>query len=168
MTDNERQVIEMKKITALILALITVFSLALSSSAAEGSEEKYSIKVNGVELDTSSLPLEPYYEGEHLMVPLRMIAEALGYKVTWNSETHEITVDDEYIQSASLFSGTAEVNFTGHLKVIDMTRTWENEEKTVIHDGYTYVPLEFFTLFFNDVSVNGSMIEVSPSVATLD
>ena len=158
----------MKKITALIIALITVLSFALSSAATEELKEKYSIKVNGVEIDTSSLPLEPYYEGEHLMVPLRIIAEALGYKVTWNSETHEITVDDEYIQSASLFSGTAEVNFTGHLKVIDMTRTWENEEKTVIHDGFTYVPLEFFTLFFNDVSVNDNRIEVSPSVATLD
>lgn len=158
----------MKKITALILALVTLFSLTVSSTATEKSEGKFIIKVNGVELDTSSLPLEPYYEGKSLMVPLRLIAEALGYKVIWNSETHEITVDDEYIQSASLFSGTAEVNFTGHLQVIKMTRTWENEEKTVIHDGYTYVPLDFFTLFFNDVSVNEGKIVVSPSMAELD
>lgn len=49
----------------------------------------------------------PYYEGGTLMVPLRTVAEALGYAVGWDAATGTITVDDEYIQYAAPHGGSA-------------------------------------------------------------
>lgn len=119
------------------------------------------------EVDISDLPSEPYYEGENLMVPLRKISEALGYTVGWNGETGEISVDDNYIQSAVLKEDSAKVTFSGRLRAIDTSREIENAVKTVVKDGCTYVPLDFFKEFLNDVSVNGKTVSVSPSTAEI-
>lgn len=67
-----------------------------------------------------------------------------------------------------MHSGTAKAVFTGHLKVIDMSRETENSAETVIYDGYTYVPADFFEEFFNDVVIDGMNMSVSPSTAELD
>ena len=102
------------------------------------------------------------------MVPLRLIGEALGYTVNWDPESGAITVDDDYIQKATLFDGTAAVSFEGHLQVIDMTHSRENDAPTACYEGCTYVPLTFFETFFNDVSLQGDRISVSPSMAELN
>ena len=78
------------------------------------------------------------------MVPLRRIGEALGYQVDWDSETKAATIEDRYIQRATLFDGSAVVVFQGKLQIIDMSREIENALPTVIHDGVVYVPLEIF------------------------
>ena len=150
----------MKRFLTGIILTACVLSFAVPAFA-----ENYKIIVRGNITATDDLPCEPYYEGESLMVPLRKISEALGYKVEWNSAEAKITVDDDYIQKASLRDGTAEVVFAGKLKAINMSRTVENPAKTVVHDGCTYVPLDFFKEFLNDTEVNGKIITVSPSVA---
>ena len=122
----------------------------------------------GVNLDLSQLPRQPYREGDVRMVPLRLIAEALGYRVGWDAQTGAITVDDDYIQKATLYSGTAEVVFDSHLKAIDMSRTTVLPAAAVVFDGRTYVPLTFFTEFLNDVSEENGVILVAPSMCTLD
>lgn len=127
----------------------------------------YTLTVSGQELDLSGLPKAPYEEEGVLMVPLRLIGEALGYTVDWDPESGAITVDDDYIQKAILFDGTAAVSFEGHLKAIDMTHPWENDAPTACYEGCTYVPLTFFETFFNDVSFQDGNISVSPSMAEL-
>ena len=128
----------------------------------------YTLTVSGKELDLSGLPKAPHEEEGVLMVPLRLIGEALGYTVDWDPESGAITVDDGYIQKATLFDGSAAVSFKGHLKVIDMTHPWENDAPTACHEGCTYVPLTFFETFFNDVSLQNGRISVSPSMAELN
>lgn len=34
----------------------------------------------------------------------------------------------------------------------------------MIHNGYTYVPLEFFNEFLNDTAIEGTTITVHPSM----
>lgn len=119
------------------------------------------------ELDLSALPSAPFYDGETLMVPLRAVAEALGYTVGWDAETGAITVDDDYIQYAVLKNGSALAAFTGRLQVIDMSREVENAAKTVILDGRTYVPAEFFTEFFNDVTLTEEGLFIAPGTAEI-
>ena len=109
----------------------------------------------------------PYYEGTSLMVPLRKIGEALGYTIKWDSQTGAITIDDNDIQKATLYDGTAIIVFEGHLKVINMSREIESTERTVIHNGYTFVPLELFKEFFNDTIIRGNEIEITPSKSEL-
>lgn len=156
-----------------ILSAFIAFSLFLSAVSflpvfAEEEKESLTLFVNNRELPLDDLPIAPYTEGETAMVPLRKIAEALGYTVTWDYDTQTITVDDDYIQKATLKNQSCEAVFEGHLKVIDMSRTIENTQKTVIRDGYTYVPLAFFEEFLNDTSFENGIISVSPRMCELD
>ena len=162
----------MKKAIGLILVCAALTAVGSQSVFAEepmliSPAPQYTINVCGRAAETEDIPCQPYYEGESLMVPLRKISEALGYKVTWDSDSGKITVDDDYIQKASLSEGTSEAVFEGRLKVINMSRTVENSAKTVIHGGYTYVPLDFFKEFMNDTEVDGKTINVSPSMAQI-
>lgn len=154
----------MKKLISIMLAAAVIL---LSAAAVFADGTAYTLTVNGADIDLSDLPRAIYESDGHIMIPLRKTAEALGYRVEWDAETGNITVDD-YIQGALLHSGTAKAVFTGHLKVIDMSREVENSAETVIYDGYTFVPAEFFEEFFNDVAVDGMNISVSPSMAELD
>lgn len=155
----------MKKIILIMLAAAVVL---ISAVAIFAEDTAYTLTVNGTEIDLSDLPREIYESDGHIMIPLRKTAEALGYRVEWDAETGNITVDDDYIQGAVLHSGTTKAVFTGHLKVIDMSREVENAVETVIYEGYTFVPAEFFEEFFNDVVVDGMSVSVAPSTVELD
>lgn len=153
----------MKKFSSIILSAIMLVSVSIPAFAAEPDAQPYTIIVSEQVLDLSGLPCAPYREGETVMVPLRVIGEALGYKVSWDAQTGAVTLDDEYIQKATLHHGTAAVVFEGHLQIINMSREIENSVPTAVHDGYTYVPLEFFQEFLNDTAVEGSKITIAPS-----
>lgn len=153
----------MKKFLSAALAVIMFIFVNIPAFAAEPDTKPYTIIVNEQTLDLSGLPCAPYREGETVMVPLRKIGEALGYKVDWDAQTGAITVDDAYIQKATLYNGSAKAVFEGHLQIINMSREIENSVKTVIHKGHTYVPLEFFQEFLNDTAVEGSKITIAPS-----
>lgn len=114
----------MKKLLPSILAIVTVFLLCIPAFATDTNQQElikeYTIMVNGQILDIRDLPVAPYVERDTIMVPLRKICEALGYRVRWNAETKAITVDDEYIQEATLFNGTAAVIFEGKLPLVKL------------------------------------------------
>lgn len=158
----------MKKIWVGILAAISVLSMSMSAFAAgsdtTGAAPTYTIIAGEQVLDLSGLPRAPYPEGGTIMVPLRRIAEALGYQVGWDPETGAVTVEDAYIQKAILFDGTEQLVFEGKLQIIDMSRKINSSAKTMIHNGYTYVPLEFFDEFLNDTAIEGTTITVRPSM----
>lgn len=160
----------MKKFMAVVCAVLAASMLSVPTLAADEQaiEPAYSIVVSGKTLELDDLPLAPYREGDTVMVPLRVIGEALGYIVDWDAESGAITIDDDYIQKATLFDGTSAVVFERRLKIIDMSREIENSVKTVVHDGYTYVPFEFFREFFNDAEIEGSVITIAPSMCQLD
>ncbi len=48
-----------------------------------------------------------------------------------------------------------------------MSREIKNTVATTIHDGYTYVPVEFFVEFLNDVTIENNVIKIAPSKAEL-
>lgn len=162
----------MKNIAPVLLGVCCLLALVLSAFAAEkpaSGAPVYTIRVGleQKELDLIALPRQPYLEGDVLMVPLAEIADALGYQVTVYPASGTVTVDDGYIQKATLHDGSAAVGLESYLKVIDMSRTIENTAATVILDGCAYVPLSFFEEFFNDVQVDGTVIYVAPSMCEL-
>lgn len=159
-------------ITNIIGGLVAV-AVALTSAAQvvdKPSGNNYAVSVGTDEkrLDLSALPCDPYYDGEYMMVPLRAVAEALGYKVSYNEATGEITVDDDYIQSATLKNGSATVTFKGHLQVINMSRDITLPVRTAIIGGHAYVPADFFTEFFNEVKVENGVVTIAPQMAYID
>lgn len=161
----------MKRFLAAALAIMVLLSVGVTALAAETDAAKsapdYTVIVGDRPLELADLTYTPYPEGDTLMVPLRKIAEALGYQVNWDPETGAITVEDAYIQKAILYGGTETVVFEGKLQIINMSREIENAVETTIHNGYTYVPLEFFQEFWNDTTVEGGQITIAPSMAEL-
>lgn len=156
----------MKKFLAVILTLSTALSLSVAAFAAE-EPAAYTLVLSGQHLDLGDLPMAPYMEGDTVMVPLRKIAEALGYSVGWDAETGSITVEDAYTQKAFLSNESAVAVFESKLQIIDLSRTIETAAPTVIHGGCTYVPAEFFREFFNDVAVDGTVITIAPSMCEI-
>lgn len=157
----------MKKFLSSILVIITLFSLCCPALAKNDLSKGYTIIVNDKMVDLSDLPVAPYQEKTVVMVPLRKISEALGYQVTWNSETQTITVDDEYIQKAILLNKSNTITFEGKLQIINMSREIDIEVPVIIHNGYTYVPLDFFKEFLNDTTIQGNTITITPSKSEL-
>lgn len=102
------------------------------------------------------------------MVPALETAEALGYINEYDASLGRLIIDDDYIQKAVLFKGSDEAFFDGRLKVIDMTRENILNGKTEERDGKIYVSSDLFEEFFNTVTVNGSSIDISPSMCEID
>ena len=158
----------MKRILAALLAAAILCLCAAAPAAAQAKPAVSQLVVNGQTLDCGRLPLAPYTEAGTVMVPLRLVGEALGYTVGWDAKTGAITIDDCYIQRATLFNRSAAAVFTGELKIIDMSREVTDAVPTVIHSGCTYVPLEFFREFFNDTAFVNGVVTIAPSTCELD
>lgn len=157
-----------KRILALALALTLLLGLSVTALAAEETTGfTLQVGTEGTAVSLDDLPVQPYWEGETLMVPLRKIGEALGYRVDWDPETGAITLDDETVQKVTLLDGSAKAVFTGELKVINMSREVELTAPVTVHSGYTFVPLALFEEFFNDVSQENGVISVAPRMSEL-
>lgn len=164
----------MKKLLSAALSLALLLTLAVPAFAREEEEDTShnpempmvrQIIVNGEALDRLDLPVDFYQEGESTMVPLRRIGEALGLTVGWDPETGDITIEDS-VQKAALHNGSAQVTFTGKLKVIDQLEC--TAPAAILGDGYTYVPLSFFEEFFQDVEENAWSVTITTRMYQLD
>ena len=157
-------------IPTLLLAAVCILPTAAADDQNAALAEDFSIYtgLDKAALDLSGLPVQPYRQGDEIMVPLARVSQALGYLVSWDPVTGDITVDDDYIQKVTLRHGSAEADFSGHLTVIDMSRQVELSAAANVIDGCTYVPLSLFCEFFNETSVDGSAVYVAPSMVELD
>lgn len=125
----------------------------------------WKVVVNGKVLDLDSTK-SPFEDGETLMIPVCEVAEALGYKAELNGEN--VTIDDDYIQKATLTNGSDKAVFEGHLKVIDMSREVTLSVPMKMIGGCAYVSSEFFAEFFNDVTIGENTVEIAPSMVELE
>ena len=132
----------------------------LSGGDEEAVSDELTVEIAGNVIET---PDKPYYDRDALMVPLRKISEALGYIVSWDAQTGAITIEDSYTQKATLFGGSNKIKFDGKLKIINMEREIEIAKAAAIHDGCTFVPLEFFDEFMNETKLDGTKITIAPS-----
>lgn len=71
----------MKKILAVLVALITVFGATVAFAA------DITVKVND---EIVTFDREPYMEGENVMIPYRFVAEKLGATVAWDGDTKTV------------------------------------------------------------------------------
>lgn len=122
----------------------------------------YRIIVNGTPLDTK---LSAYEKDGIIMLPLRAVGEALGYKVDWVPNTGIIMEDT--IQKVVLQDASATAQFTWKLTNINLSGPIDLDTKVVVNNGSTFVPMSLFELFFNDVSVEGTIIAVSSGINEL-
>jgi len=97
----------------------------------------YELTLNGeiiVGSDMIEAPL-PYLKDGVVMVPLRAIAEKLGFDVTWDHETKGVRLG----VAINLWIGKDEYH-VGRMAPIELGTAPE------LKDGFTFVPLDFFGL----------------------
>lgn len=82
------------KTLALLMAFIILFSTLTVSAK---TEEKRSGALNGIIINDHIVysEVEPYIKNDRTCVPIRFIAEELGYKVEWNKEERKAIMSNE-------------------------------------------------------------------------
>jgi CBS domain-containing protein len=103
-------------------------------------EMQNQIKVNGITLETK---VHVYGKDGQLMVPLRLISEALGYTVTWNSDTKTVGLSKE--QKVAQINLGEDSYFYGKGKLASQSLGVASELKTSL----TFVPITFFSKILN-------------------
>lgn len=141
-----------------------IFSLGIMLSVNFAfASENISIIVNDRAINEFAIA-----ENNTIYVPIRPVAENLGYKVIYYPEYQNISIEDS-IQRAIVHANSADVIFQGKLKVINLSRREQlNLPVKILADGRAYVPAEFFTAFFNDISQKGNKLLIDTRKAHLD
>lgn len=103
----------MKKLIAIILTLTAIFStLAVTASAADNA---LTVTVDGTEV---SFPdQQPIIKNDRTLVPVRFIAEALGYEVEWDQTNNAAVIDHGRIV---MYIGTNHAIIDGKHKTLDV------------------------------------------------
>ncbi len=113
-----------KKLSLLLAAAILTAAAATCVTAKDNSIP--SITVEG---QTVTFPdQKPVIRNNRTLVPIRMIAESLGYDVKWNSENNTAVIDGGRI---ILYIGTNKAVIDGKERTLDVASTIENNRTMV-------------------------------------
>lgn len=91
-------------------------------------------------------PATPYISGDTYMIPLRKIAETLGYTVTWDNETKVATVfntDGTERAAANTAQNSVSIHLEGD-EIADMSHAG-----VILQNGVTFVDLDIAIRFFD-------------------
>lgn len=138
----------MKKLFA---GLLCGAMLLTASAFAAGD---YKVTVDGAALDLGTLA--PYEQDGRVMLPLRKVAEALGFTVTWNQETQTASVDDGVVKSSVTIGVDSYYMASSH--DIGMSAPQSFGATPILHSDSTYVPTDLFTLLCGQSAVKDGVV----------
>ena len=145
----------MKKTIAMLLALSTVGAMNMSAMAANTTK----FEVNG-----KPVTLESYTENKCVMVPVRSIAESLGFQVSWNAD-HTIKLNNGQMQSDLSIGENRYFVYTSIDGAVGMSAPFSLGAAPTIKNDRAYVPVELFVpLFGNDsstVQISGDTVKIT-------
>lgn len=119
-------------------------------------EKDYSkVLINNKELDLGSK--KAYLKNGNIMIPLRLVAQELGFKVTWDEETSSVLLDNGTIKTTITIGKDS--YFKASSKAIGLTAPFELGAAPELVDASTFVPAELFNLLFSA----GETVTVSES-----
>lgn len=129
------------------------------------------VVIDGVPVDLSGAA--PYVTGKTLMLPVRMLAEALGYTVIWDEgetpETSAVQFGNEEIWMRFRLQDNVVVRTVG--RASDSERLIALPVAPVLRGELTYVPAEIFQTFLGDgnFSIDGQTVYMqSPASGTIE
>ncbi|WP_027398696.1 stalk domain-containing protein [Anaerovorax odorimutans] len=167
----------MKKVLIGVLCATTIMSTGIISFASETSNilissntvvlagqqsvlEQYKIKINDKYVELGNCKVIKIKD--QIMVPLRIISESLGFKVTWDKDNKMIHLDDGIMQS-DISIGVD--NYSAYSsKAIGMTSPESLGVAPTIVNGCGYVPVNYYKTLLTDsqcVKINGNEIAIS-------
>lgn len=164
----------MKKNTILSLVLCAAISCASFTALASDNTKDIAensvkneetilgtpqITVNGDKIDLGIYGLKQYMFdlNGNTMVPVRAVAEKMGYKVEWNEERESITVGDK---DWEVLLNVGEDSYVGVSKTaIGMTAPQKYGAAPMIVDDTTFVPAKMFEILGYSYTVVGPYID---------
>lgn len=118
-----------------------------------------------------TMPVQTISVNGCTMAPVRAIAEALGFKVTWNAD-RSININNGKMQSDLRIGDNSYVVYTAVEGMAGMSAPFELGSAPVIKNNTAYVPIDLFVpLFGNDpatVKTSGDTITINPDAKTED
>ena len=131
---------------AAVLTAAVSWSTALAAPAITGGQ------LNGTDLELGAV--ETYVSGDCTMVPVRQVAEALGFTVTWDGENRAISMDDGVLHT-TITIGTDLYWYASSI-AIGMSSPVELGAVPEIRENQTYVPLSLFGMMYGE---DGAVVE---------
>lgn len=169
----------MKKTLSLMMALAVAGTMAAPAMAAndepmviapapnaQSQQAQMKIVVKG-----KTMPMQTISVNGCTMAPVRAIAEALGFKVTWNAD-RSININNGEMQSDLHIGENRYFVYTAVDGMAGMSAPFELGSAPIIKNNTAYVPIDLFVpLFGNDpatVQVSGDTITIDPEAKTED
>lgn len=123
---------------------ISIISFPASDGANLTVFDKIDIKGEIIGLDGKNI-----FEQDGLyMIPLRTVAEVLGFKVIWNADERTVSLDDGTAKTV-IKIGT-DSYYKASSKAIGLTQAKPLGAAPVLKDNKTYVPADLFVLLYSD------------------
>ena len=157
----------MKKLHSRGLALLTAAALSLSAlgtAAGAAGEGALPLTVNG-----EATGITVTEENGGYIVPLRALAEYLGYTVAWHGEDSTVTLDSGAMHATVTLGVNRYQAVTSLEGMVGMTAPFSLAAAPYAVDGTTYVPLELFVVLMGNpadaVSAAGGVVELTAEQA---
>lgn len=154
----------MKKFICTVLACGILISAAAVYAdepmviAPAPTSSSYSVVIENNTLDLGG---ETVYElNKHMMVPLRTVAEKLGFKVKWDGECQGISLDNGEVNTI-VYIGQDNY-YMASSTAIGMSAPTALGVAPVLKNGTTYVPADMFNILYCEdvVSVKDNVITI--------
>lgn len=169
----------MKKTISMMMALAVAGTMAAPAMAvndepmviapapnAQSQQAQMKIVVKG-----KTMPVQTISVNGCTMAPVRAIAEALGFKVTWNAD-RSIKINNGEMQSDLRIGDNSYVVYTAVEGMAGMSAPFSLGSAPIIKNNTAYVPIDLFVpLFGNDsatVKTSGNTITIDPDAKTED
>ena len=169
----------MKKTISMMMALAVAGTMAAPAMAVndepmviapapntQSQQAQMKIVVKG-----KTMPVQTISVNGCTMAPVRAIAEALGFKVTWNAD-RSININNGEMQSDLRIGDNSYVVYTAVEGMAGMSAPFSLGSAPIIKNNTAYVPIDLFVpLFGNDpatVKTSGDTITINPDAKTED
>lgn len=167
----------MRKTISLLTAVAIAGPMGITAVAADENEPLVAVPSSLVIAET---PLQVTVNGEFvtadtyvsnggIMVPVRAVAEALGFQVTWHSD-QTLNLNNGDMQCDFAIGQNNYIVYTANPDLIGMSAPSALESAPELKDATTYVPVSLFVpLFGNDpaaVLIEENTVNISPEAAS--
>lgn len=135
--------------------------ISSNTSAEDVIEGTPQISVNGEKLDLEGSGLTHYLfeENGNAMVPLRIIAEKMGFKVDWDNERKAVTVGDDEWEAVFTIGEDSYYGVTKIKDAVGMTAPQTYGAAPVLVDNSTFVPAKMFEIMGYTCNAIGQYVD---------
>ncbi|WP_293988953.1 copper amine oxidase N-terminal domain-containing protein [uncultured Megasphaera sp.] len=100
-----------------------------------------------------------------VMIPLRKVAEQLGYTVTWDPDDQSVRVEMN-IAYIIVKPGEDWYERIGTIKKVNLNHIFQYGAGPINVNGTMYVPAQLFEAFYNNVTITPQAVTITPADRT--